>query len=255
MIETITISGVATYSDVSEALNGLSQFNFLFGSNGTGKTSISRVIADESNFPTCKMTWKNGTKLQPMVYNHDFVERNFNQSAELKGVFTLGKTQVDTKTKIAASKKDINDLTAKIENLTQVLQGADGIGGKKGDLATLESGMKDKCWIQMKKYDAKLQGAFVGYRNNSEKFKGKVIQELSSNSAELLTLAELEKKAESIFGPAPTTELAVQTVDMEKLLAHESNPILTRKVIGKEDVDIAAMINKLGNSDWVRQGR
>ncbi len=30
---------------------------------------------------------------------------------------------------------------------------------------------------------------------------------------------------------------------------------LKRRVIGKEDVDIAAMIKRLGNSDWVREGR
>ena len=39
------------------------------------------------------------------------------------------------------------------------------------------------------------------------------------------------------------------------MLAHETNPILTKRVIGKDDVDIAAMIKKLGNSDWVRAGR
>ena len=42
---------------------------------------------------------------------------------------------------------------------------------------------------------------------------------------------------------------------MAKILAHESNGILKKRVIGKEDVDIAAMIKKLGNSDWVREGR
>ena len=93
MIETITISNVATFADTPETLNGLSQFNFLFGSNGTGKTTVSRVIADEAKFPTCNVIWKAGTKLQPMVYNPDFVERNFSQAAELKGVFTLGEKQ------------------------------------------------------------------------------------------------------------------------------------------------------------------
>ena len=77
MIESITITNFATFANTPEELNGLSQFNFLFGSNGTGKTTVSRVIADENSFPTCKVTWKAGTKLQPMVYNHDFVERNF----------------------------------------------------------------------------------------------------------------------------------------------------------------------------------
>ncbi|MCU0713599.1 MAG: AAA family ATPase [Pirellula sp.] len=145
MIETITISDIATYATTPELLDGLSQFNFLFGSNGTGKTTISRVIADESKFPTCIVTWKAGTKLQPMVYNHDFIERNFNQSTELKGVFTLGEKQVDTLTRIATLKGELNALTSKIETLTQNLQGADGNGGKKGELATLEAGLKDKC--------------------------------------------------------------------------------------------------------------
>lgn len=255
MIESITISGVATFGTTPEQVNKLSLFNFFFGSNGTGKTTVSRVIADETKFPTCSVTWKAGTKLQPLVYNHDFVERNFNQSAELKGVFTLGEKQVDTLTKIATTKSELDALTAEIEKLTQGLQGANGNGGKKEELATLEARLKDKCWAQKQKHDAKLQGAFEGYRNSSEKFKGKVLQELAANKATLLTLAELEKKAESVFGPTPTEETVVPFVDAPKLLVHEVNPILKKLVIGKEDVNIAAMIKKLGNSDWVREGR
>ena len=255
MIESITIASVATYGSTPETLSGLSQFNYLFGSNATGKTTVSRIIADEASFPTCNVTWKGGTKLQPMVYNLDFVERNFTQSAELKGVFTLGEKQVDTLAKIATAKEELDALTHKIENLTQGLQGVDGTGGKKGELATLEADFKDKCWAQKKKNDAKLQGAFEGYRNNAEKFKNKVLQELASNTATLQIQADLEKRAECVFGPAPTAEAAVASIDTVKLIGHETNPILKKRVIGKEEVDIAAMIKKLGNSDWVSVGR
>ena len=255
MIESITIAGIATFGSTPETLTGLSQINFLFGSNGTGKTTVTRVIADEGSFPSCKVTWKAGTRLQPMVYNHDFVERNFTQSTELKGVFTLGEQQVDTLAKIAAAKVELDKLTTKIENLTHALQGTDGTGGKKGELATLEAGLKDKCWEQKQKHDAKLQGAFEGYRGSSEKFKAKVLRELAGNTAAPLTLAELEKKSESIFGPTPTTEQAVPAAETAKLIGHETDPILKKRVIGKDDVDIAAMIKKLGNSDWVREGR
>ena len=255
MIESITIASIATFATPAEEMKKLSQFNFLFGSNGTGKTTVSRVIADENRFPTCKVTWKAGTKLQPMVYNHDFVERNFNQSAELKGVFTLGEKQVDTLAKIATAKVDLDAIKAKIENLTQALQGVDGTGGKKGDVATLEAGLKDKCWTQKQKHDANFQGAFEGYRGSSEKFKAKVVQELAANSATLLNLDELERKAESVFGPTPSPEQVVPAVETTKLVGHETNPILKKRVIGKEDVDIAAIIKKLGNSDWVREGR
>lgn len=39
------------------------------------------------------------------------------------------------------------------------------------------------------------------------------------------------------------------------MLGYENDPIIRKRVIGKEDVDIAEMIKKLGNSDWVREGR
>ena len=255
MIESISICKIASYGDTPEELNELSQFNFLFGSNGTGKTTISRVIADESDFPACKVTWKGGTKLQPLVYNRDFVERNFNQSTELKGVFTLGEKQADTITKITAAKEELDDLTNKIETLSQTLHGTDGSGGKKAELSALELSLKDKCWAQKQKHDSKFQGAFEGYRGSSEKFKDKVLHELTSNTATLLPFAELEKKAGSVFGPTPTVEQTVPTIDSTRLLSHEENPILKKRVIGKEDVDIAVMIKKLGNSDWVREGR
>lgn len=255
MIESIAIADIASYGPASEALNALSQFNFIFGSNGTGKTTISRVIADEDAFPTCKVTWKGGTKLQAMVYNLDFVERNFDQSVVLKGVFTLGEQHVDTLSNIAAAKKELDVLTSKIENLTLGLNGGDGEPGKHRELADLNSAFKDKCWAQKQKHDARLRGAFEGYRGSAEKFKAKILAERASNSATLLPLADLEKRAETVFGPAPTLEQLIPVVQTEQLLAHESAAILEKRVLGKEDVDIAAMIKKLGNSDWVREGR
>jgi wobble nucleotide-excising tRNase len=255
MIESITIKKIATYAATPEVLTGLSLFNYLFGSNGTGKTTVSRVIADESKYPECDVIWKAGTKLQPMVYNHDFVERNFNQSVELKGVFTLGEKQLDTLTRISSAKAELNDLTIKIENLTLGLQGGDGNVGKKGELLALETRLKDKCWAQKQKHDSKLQGGFEGYRSDSKKFKSKVLNEQAANTSTLLTLLELEKKSESVFGTTPTIEGSVPTVDGDILLSHETDEILKKRIIGKEDVDISAIIKKLGNSDWVREGR
>jgi len=99
MIESIQIKGVATYDKtIPQVMDGLSKLNFVFGSNGSGKTTISRVIANETeggviateaDFSSCEVKWKSGTKLESMVYNRDFVQHNF-QSSELKGIFTLG---------------------------------------------------------------------------------------------------------------------------------------------------------------------
>lgn len=255
MIESITLTEVASYTGPAAMLNGLSQINFVYGSNGSGKTTISRVIADQAGHPSCTVSWKGGFPLQAMVYNRDFVERNFDQSTDLNGVFTLGENQAETLSKIKAAKADLDELKNKIESLTNTLQGDDGASGKKGELSALEYVLKEKCWAQKQKHDAKLQGAFEGYRNNKEAFKTKILHELADNTVALLPLTDLEKKCESIFGTIPTTEPATPAIDGTRLIAHETNPILKKRVIGKEDVDIAAMIRKLENSDWVRQGR
>lgn len=251
MIESITIANTATFGSSSEVLTRLSQFNYLFGSNGTGKTTISRVIADQVPYPDCSVSWKHGRPLETVVLNLDFVDKNFDQ---LKGVFTLGEKQKDTLEKIATAKQEFDQEHTSLAALTTSLQGQDGTGGKKGELAQVEMEFQEKCWVQKQKHDEKLQGAFTGYRNNAQKFKGKVLDESQANKAPLKPLSDLEKRAESIFGETPTKEDSIPTHDMAALLAHESNPILTKRVIGKDDVDIAAMIKKLGNSDWVRQG-
>ena len=54
MIESISISSVATYAATPELLDGLSHFNFMFGSNGTGKTTVSRVLQMKLNFQPAK---------------------------------------------------------------------------------------------------------------------------------------------------------------------------------------------------------
>lgn len=251
MIESITVANTATFGDAPESLGGLSTFNYVFGSNGTGKTTISRIIADSNAYPDCSVSWKNGQELETAVLNRDFVDQNFDQ---LKGVFTLGEKQKETLAKIRAAKEAMDSANEKLANLRNTLHGKDGAGGKQGELGLLEQQFQEKCWSQKQKHDEKLQGAFSGYRNSAEKFKAKVLQEQKNNTSALKSLGDLVKRAEALFEGTPVQEDPIPVIDADRLVAHESNSLLVKRVIGKSDVDIAAMIEKLGNSDWVRQG-
>lgn len=255
MIESLSISKVATYGEQPETLSGLSKFNFIFGSNGMGKTTISRAIAGAENHSHCSVNWMGGARLQTLVYNRDFVEANFNPSTDIKGVFTLGEENAETLNKITDTKKEQAELELEILRLKKTLDGDDGNSGKNGDLKTLEESLKNKCWIQKQKHDAKLKGALEGYRGSSDKFKSKIIDESAINNAQLMPLNELEKRAGTIFGEMPIREPSVAVINANNLIGYESNPILSKRILGKADVDIAGMIKKLGNSDWVRQGR
>lgn len=255
MIESMEIGGVATYGPAPQALVRLSKLNFFYGSNGSGKTTITRVIADEALHPTCRVAWRGGAKLEALVYNRDYVQRNFNPSALLKGIFTLGVENVDAAESIAAAKSALDGFDRSLETLKGTLSGVDGAGGKKGELATLEDNLKQACWRQKQKHDGAFATAFEGVRNSQDRFKARLLQERGANVSGLVPLADMAEKALIVFGDAPTAEALIQAIDFTPLIAHEAHRVLARRVMGKDDVDIAAMIVKLGNSDWVKQGR
>ena len=259
MIKKISIKKVATYGESPEELDGLEKINFVYGSNATGKTTISRAIANDSDFSQdyldCEITWQGGTELKTLVYNRDFIEKNFNQPVELEGIFTLGEKEKETLAQIASAKDELNSIQGQIANLRNTLEGDQGNGGKRKELKECEEEFTGKCWKLKLKHDESFKGPFTGYRGEKEKFKKKLIQESKSNSATPDELDNLKEKAKTIFDETPQLEEPLRLLDLEAILAHETNPILQKPVIGRSDVDIAAMIEKLGNSDWVKQGR
>ncbi len=255
MINSISISNVATYPGSPQVMGDLAKINFIFGSNGSGKTTITRIACDETPYPSCKVAWEGRIPMQVLAYNRDFVSQNFKESPELKGIFTLGEKAVETLKKIAEAKLELDRKVEALKSLTLALQGEDGVSGMRGELVQIENEFRNNCWAQKQKHDAKFAAAFEGFRNNAERFKNKILLERGKNSAPVQPLAQLEKKADTVFGPAPSPEQNLPAPKLDLLMAHEESPILKKRVIGKNDVDIAAMINKLGNSDWVKEGR
>lgn len=255
MIMKIEVNNAVMFDDATPAIDDLRQFNYFFGVNGTGKTTIGKVIEDPLSFPGCGVSWKNGIAMETLVYNHDFVERNFNSQNALKGVFTLGEQEADTLTRIAEIKAELDILKGDIANFTNTLQGYNGYGGKQKDLSDLEEKYANRFFAPKQKYADKLGGGLKGYVGSKKDFKDKVLREAANNTSNLKPLAELEAQAQTVFSDTLVQIQNVAAINPDKLVALENTPILTKRVIGKGDVDIAAIIEKLGNSDWVRQGR
>ncbi|MBK7706841.1 MAG: AAA family ATPase [Acidobacteria bacterium] len=154
MIEKITISDIATYPSTPTVLDDFSKFNYFFGSNGSGKTTISRIIADPRYSARSSIAWKRGTKLRTLVYNRDFTDRNFNASTNLKGVFTLGEEQVDALKKIELARAERARLQDKSTGLSKTLAEQDQM------LADEKGKLMDRAWIIKQEWAAEFQSAF-----------------------------------------------------------------------------------------------
>jgi wobble nucleotide-excising tRNase len=256
MIETLEIDQVATYAN-RQTMGGLKDINFVFGTNGAGKTTIGRVVANKSKpeHMHCSIAWRDGIEMQPLVYNRDFVDANFNSEGNLKGIFTLGEKDIANDLAIKAKKEEVDRYGRDIAQRTNTLGDITQKSGKAQELAELEADFKERCWAQKRKHDDAFAEAFAGVRSDAAKFKERVLLQRQSKVAEPQTLEYLTERAATVFGAAPQRQAKVPTLAFAGIVALEADPILAKKVVGKEDVDIAKMIHRLGHSDWVKAGQ
>lgn len=254
MITSLIIDGVATYAGSRQEIVGLAEFNYFYGPNGSGKTTISRVIDGSCRNGACQLTWLGGAALETLVYNRDFVERVFTEADDLPGIFSLGQKSAQLLLDIEEAKTKIAGLADELTRLQKTLSGEDGEGGKLGELASAKITLRDACWTKKENLGSECREAFRGFLNDKSKFVDEVLKQLGENKAKLRTKDYLQERGATVFGDPPQSVLPLPELTYNDLVSLDTG-ILAKKVVGKEDVDIAALIQKLGNSDWVKQGR
>tara|TARA_A100000171_G_scaffold35638_3_gene34227 strand:- start:24594 stop:26822 length:2229 start_codon:yes stop_codon:yes gene_type:complete len=252
MIVSLNIKNVATYDPENGVkIDGLKKVNFIYGTNGSGKTTISNFLQNPVNpkFASCSLNWKNETPIKALVYNKEFREQNFG-NGKINGVFTLGQATTD----------EIRVIDDKIEALKIIK--ADGakkreaFDKQKLKKEDLEKEFTENSWKKIyKKYDKEFKEAFIGSMKSGELFKNRLLQEFANNTATLKTLEELREKATTIFGEVPINISPIDTLSCDRILEIEIDPVWKKIIVGKADVDIAKLIQKLNINDWVNQGR
>lgn len=253
MIEAIHFANEGAYDAEGTSLKNLRALNFIFGPNGSGKTTVSRVIDDAEGYPDCKVTWAKGNPLETRVYNCDFVRKYFDAGSSIKGIYTFGEN-VEVAEKIISLKVDANEIGDKLTGLKKTLHGDDGNGGKQKERTDLQSQLIEDIWMAKKSLDD-LSDAFSGLNHNKKNFCTHYLSEAKNNKSALRDIGMLRADATTVFSNTLAEASALPQVDSSALASLEANGILTKTIIGKEDVNIAALIEKLGNSDWVQQGR
>lgn len=112
-ISQISLKKVATFDENGASFKDLNSINFIYGANGSGKTTTSSFLKNlaengiEDKFANSKIAWYNNESLKIEVYNKQFKEEQFRNS-QVKGIFTLGKKTNENLEKIEIKKESIN---------------------------------------------------------------------------------------------------------------------------------------------------
>ena len=244
MLNRIKLHNTACYNEVVEIEP--KEINYFFGGNGVGKSSMGKVISDISSYPTCEINWA-ASPIDINIYNKQFVKSSFSQSNQIKGIFTLGKDLTETQTFIEESNKKIGELKTKIDGLEKSqTQQSDKLSAKVTE-------MQEKAWSLKRKYEDVFKPAFINFMGSGESFFNKCLAE-QSNSSTLLSEKDIKEKCNRVFNDDLKAFDPITDFTFEELESKEYSDILKTKIIGKEDIEIAKLIQKLGNSDWVKDG-
>jgi wobble nucleotide-excising tRNase len=250
MITSIHLKNVATYqSPEGCSLDGLSKINFLYGTNGTGKTTITKVINDCGRFPECSLAWHEGNELTTYVYNEEFVRRNFYES-DLPGVFTLGSDSVGIQESVQQKSEELT----RIQESQAGLQRA--IASEQQNIETFKDAFKERCWNEKLRYEDEygLTEAFTGFRGSKASFRDQTLSFLEDGT-ELIEIEEIKERALTIFAESHNTVPTYQLFDLQEIFGLEAEGLLAEPIVGTEGVPIADLITHLDNSDWVKRGR
>lgn len=261
MINSITIRNVATYDNEGVKINNLKKINFIYGGNGTGKTTISNYLKNQkkdekdekdNKYNDCEIVWKNDLPVSTLVYNKKFRDENFGLG-KIKGVFTLGKATKDDKEIVESKLAELKNLREEEGKKIQTLNKFDD------EKNYIETSFIELCWRKLKvKYENVFYEAFKGALHKKT-FKDKLLNEFDSNTNtntnNLVSYDNLLERAKTIFGEVPENIEPLRLIEFDYILRIEENSIWNKKIIGKRDIDIAGFIQRLNISDWVHQGK
>ncbi|MCR5693260.1 MAG: AAA family ATPase [Bacilli bacterium] len=250
MIKSINLKNCTPYNCAE--ITDCKSINFIFGSNGSGKSTVSSFLAGASDvrYSESSIDWYSENHETICVYNKNFRKENFKQT--IPGVFTLGNGTIEDIENLEKLKADHGDLLKEIAGLSGSLD------KKEEEIANRNQKFAEDVWRGiLKKYEADFQKAFDGFRGNKEKFRFELERRFTEKAGNVCVFDDLKKRAKALYSGkmSKCPSIALEIDDFcKRIIEIKNDPIWSVSIIGNDDVDIAALIKKFDNSSWVNQG-
>ncbi|AUF83537.1 hypothetical protein CXP39_01865 [Mesoplasma syrphidae] len=252
MIKQIEINDIASYKEL--AFLECKKINFIYGGNGTGKSTISNLLNEYPNSTfNFKINCDKKVNEKILVFDKNFVKSNFLKSNEIKGIFTLGEANVEIQKRIEELSKEKEFHNSKMESFLF-------------SEAEIENNMEKEeqkiikiAWEYYKKWSSNFQIFFKGARKSKSDyffnfFNSNYVKYKDMNS-KISDFLLLKKEYQKFYIDNFIVEKISKIQLIKKIdLSESESAVLFEKVEGNKNCKISRTIDNLNNSEWVKEG-
>lgn len=254
MIDQIDVSSIPCFTHSNLEPIPLKEINFIFGSNGSGKSSIAIGLQNE----------KSGLdpNMRILLYNRKFREDVIAKGDSLKGLLTVGADAVNAQKTIENKRKELAQANRNLQGvLTKISNPDKSLPGHREIQEKSKTAIGETVWRRSKdakqQHRAKLFPGLVGKKQNliNELFPNIINFDEAKSPEEEPSLTEVydrfsriqEAKGDRIDGIA---------LDYSQLHSDINgvNRLLETEIINQGDTEYAKSITLLDANSWIESG-
>lgn len=255
MITSMDIKEIATFDNEHGHIGNLNKLNFFYGSNGSGKTTISRVLNQKEDYPESTIAWENNAPEKIIVYNLDFVKKNFSTST-IPGIYTMGEESIEIEKQIEELRENYR------EKITEKQKLLNGIPEEKiqEHFSNKENACRrhyeEICWkLKESVKGTELEEFIAGYKSSKFKLFSKLLDDSLSNHSDIWTKEQLIAYMKQMKQAEVSKVSLIVPVQDSGLQVIEKSTVFKESVVGKSNSTIGTLIEKIGNGQWVLKGK
>lgn len=239
------VKSVRSYSpDMETEFDFSSKVTLIYGLNGSGKSTVSGYFFNpkDDDYNKCRLIPEEDVEF--LVFNQDYIDETFHNSQTQPGVFTLNNENAEITKLIEENNKTIAKNSKAIEIKNKKIQDSED------SKASIQEKLINDIWNRSANIRRSQISNLVNWMSRKQKFFEAVSKHDSAKEYDFLELEEkyeyLEKFREVKYIRIPKLILPI--------ISSEENSILNSPLLNSSNSCLSKSIEKLSNSDWVRDG-
>lgn len=255
MIRTLTLQGIKSFPKNKPVTINFDnkRVALFFGLNGAGKSAIAEIIDRNGNVKDplngCSIETTGVGPYKYVVYNEEFIERNFRGKSDFPGIFTIGEKDVDALKEEEQKQGELNDKDAEKVAVDEKISSNREMHDK-----ALQAAYAATWSIYTAHGKGHLKSCTEGYGNSKQKLFEKLIATPLVDAEVVASIDEIASKMLDIDQSDGVQKLRV-SIDLSGFSEIEAAIRWDVPVVGSKDSSLSELVEKLGNVDWVGQGR